>query len=164
MSVQKNALPLPTGRQVGLLLNQLLGRTVRVEQNATAMAVRQPCVIGIYVTDDDVVAALCVFDLKLGCHLGACLSMIPPVIAEESVRRGALGENIAENLYEVANVMSRMFNHDGEAHVRLREVVQALNAVPPFVGEMLARKPMRLDLNINISGYGAGPMVLLIEP
>ena len=90
--------------------------------------------------------------------------MIPPVVAEESVRRGVLGEYMAENLYEVANVMSRMFNHDGEAHVRLREVVQALNAVPPFVGEMLARKPMRLDLNINISGYGAGPMVLLIEP
>ena len=156
-----STLSLPTAKQMGMLLNQLLGRTTKVDSSSAELPIKPPCVVGVYVTDDNNIVALCLFDLALGCHLGAALSMIPVAVANEAARKGVVSESINENLCEVANVMSSLFNHDGGTHVRLREVVQAPKALPPPLLELLKRPAARLDLNVNIQGYGAGPMAVV---
>lgn len=151
---------LPSSKDVGSMLSQLLGRTVKVEWSTTAVPLKAPCVTGVYVTDEGAVAALCIVDLALACHLGAALSMIPAAVANEAVRKGALVDNLADNLHEVANVMASLFNHDGATHIKLREVVVATKALPAFLPAAMAHPIARLDLTIGIQGYGGGPLVL----
>ena len=87
--------------------------------------------------------------------------MIPVAVANEAARKGVVSESINENLCEVANVMSSLFNHDGGVHVRLREVVQAPKMLPAPLPDLLKRPAARVDFNVSIQGYGAGPMAIV---
>ncbi len=160
MSTTQGPNALPSSKDVGTLLSQLLGRTVKVDWSTTAVPLKAPCVVGVYVTDEGATAALSVFDVALACHLGAALSLMPAAVANESVRKGVLVDTLADNLHEVANVMASLFNHDGAAHIKLREVIAAPKVVPPMLPATMGHAVARLDLNLGVQGYGAGTLVL----
>jgi hypothetical protein len=164
MSTTQGPHALPGSKDVGTLLGQLLGRTVKVEWSPSAVPLKAPCVVGVYITDEGATAALCVFDMALACHLGAALSLIPAAVANEAVRKGVLVDNLADNLHEVANVMASLFNHDGATHIKLREVITAPKVIPPMLPAAMGRATARLDLNIAVQGYGAGTLVLARTP
>ena len=63
---------------------------------------------------------------------------------------------------EVANVAASLFNADGGPHLKLREVVTTAQALPAGLSEMAARASERIDLEVNITGYGQGQMSVLL--
>ncbi len=161
MSTTNGMLLLPSAKQIVLLMSPLLGRTTKVDLSSAELPIKPPYVVGVYVADDNTIVALCFFDLALACHLGAALSMIPAAVASEAARKGVVSESISENLFEVANVMSSLFNHDGGVHVRLREVVHAPKVLPAQFSDLLKRPAARSDFSVSIQGYGAGPMAIV---
>ena len=98
---------------------------------------------------------VCICDLAFASAAGAALSLIPPAVVKECVRAGKLSETLAENVHEIFNVCSGLFNKPD--HPRL-----ALDAVllPPVAHSSLpAAKPtLRSDFEIAIDGYGSGKL------
>ncbi len=165
---------IPAPHTVGNLLSGLLARTVKVNKSTTPSAARAPArapapsaakasqAVAVYTDDEGSVAALCLCDMSLASHAGAALSLIPAGVAAEAARTGVMPPSIAENLYEVANVAARLFNADGGPHLKLREVVTTAQALPAGLSEMAARASERIDLEVNITGYGQGQMSVLL--
>ena len=161
---------LPAPNAVGNLLSGLLSRSVKVSRsippakNSLVPVEKATQAVAIYTNDDGVVAAVCVYDMPLASSAGAALSMIPQGVANEAVRKGVMPESVAENLYEVANVSASLFNVDGGPHLKLKEVVTSTAALPAPVKELVAKAADRIDLDVNIAGYSAGRMSLLVKP
>lgn len=150
--------PLPTAKEVLSLFSQLLGRPVKVDLGSAPL--KPPRVVCSYITDQDVLAMICVFDLSLAAHLGAALSMIPVAVANEAVRNTTFTDSIAENFGEVANVFSSLFNAEGVAHVRYKTYSLALKAVPPDVSALIAHATGRHEFAVSVQGYGAGTLLI----
>ena len=167
-----NRFAMPAPHSVGNLLSGLLARTVKVQKSTTPSTPRAPAspapaakasqAVAVYTDDQGSVAALCVCDMSLASHAGAALSLIPAGVAAEAARTGVMPASIAENLYEVANVAASLFNADGGPHLKLREVVTTAQALPAGLSEMAARASERIDLEVNITGYGQGQMSVLL--
>lgn len=148
---------LPTPESLRRLLSDLLmGRAVTVKKCAPMPFPPQGAfVIVRYKTADAKETVLCVCDLALAGAAGAALSLIPPAVVSESVRAGKLSETLAENVHEIFNVCSGLFNQPDHPRFALDEVL-----LPPVArGSLPAGKPAhRNDFEIAIEGYGSGKM------
>lgn len=165
---------MPAPHTVGNLLSGLLARSVKVNKSSSPSAARAPArapapsaakasqAVAVYTDDQGSVAALCLCDMSLASHAGAALSLIPAGVAAEAARTGVMPPSIAENLYEVANVAASLFNADGGPHLKLREVVTTTQALPAALSEVASRASERIDLEVNITGYGQGQMSVLL--
>ena len=104
--------------------------------------------------------AVIVCDVAMAAHAGAALSLIPPRVAEESVKDGELSEMLASNFAEVLNVASQLF-HGADGHARLVDV--RTGADPGDAAAAAVQSPVgRLDLTVDIAGYGTGALSLLV--
>lgn len=81
----------------------------------------------------------------------AALAMVPPRTAMEQAEAGELDETLHECFYEVANVLSRLFNGESVSHLRLTELVDASS---PIVADFQKGKSRHLD--VLIESYGTG--------
>ena len=161
----ESAFPLPDAEAVQDLLAGLLGRGVVVRdvepQPLITLALRT---VAAYVKDDGSLAVLCICDLSLACHAGAALSLIPAPAALASIRRTLIDEYIEDNLREVMNVAASWFNREGSPHVKLRAVHVPKEPLPDDVNSLLAEPAARLDLGVDVDGYGSGTLTLVTAP
>ncbi len=154
------ALPSPTA--VAGVLSDLLGRQADVRKGKpVAISPRTPAIVGVYHRDDGALAVACVADLSLAAHAGASLALIPAGVAAESVRRGKLEDDLLENFREVLNVAASLLNLPGEPHVLFREAHVTPPALPKELGALVAKPAARLDLEVQVQGYGGGSLSLL---
>ncbi|MGO8790707.1 MAG: hypothetical protein ACLQVL_25455 [Terriglobia bacterium] len=117
-----------------------------------------PFVLAIYKSDDGKSAVVWVCDLPLASSAGAALTLVPAAVAEESVRAGKLTDVLSENIYEIFNVCTALFNQPNRPHFVLGEVAAE---APNFSAAMLASmaKPHeRDDFEVSINGYGSGKL------
>ena len=121
-----------------------------------------PRTVAEYVTDDGCVQALCVCDIDLACYSGAALSMIPPGVALQGIRRHELEENLADNFREIMNVLASLLNTTGSPHLVFRSLALPKQEVSDDVKTLLLNPPTRIDLEIAIEGYGSGKATLVI--
>ncbi|MET0793409.1 MAG: hypothetical protein ABW061_17945 [Polyangiaceae bacterium] len=104
-------------------------------------------------------AALFVADLPFCCWSGAALALLPPGLAQDAIKAGKLDQTLQENFAEVANVLTAAFREFGE-RVILGQIHYAKSLAPetrPLLGA-----PRRLDLEVTVTGYGAGRCGLLL--
>ncbi|NLA35444.1 MAG: hypothetical protein GX868_07120 [Actinobacteria bacterium] len=141
----------PTPDAVRTLLAGLLGRQVTVSDLAASECAG--ALAGRYVTSaDGEVAAGFVCDLGAAAYLGAALTLVPRTQAEECIANGQISDTLGENLTEVLNIASRLFNDAGWQHLRLVDVVDAVGAEPwRAVG----------TFSVEVEGYGAGAVQLV---
>ncbi len=97
-------------------------------------------------------------NVPLGVYLGASLSLLSASVASEAVKADELTESLAENLSEVFNVASRLFDGWG-ARIILRRVFLPGTPVPDEVLK-LADSKQRVDYEVRIDGYGSGKLSL----
>jgi hypothetical protein len=72
------------------------------------------------------------------------------------VKERSLDPTIQENLYEVLNICAALYNVDGAAHMKLHQVHHVGASVAPQVQALSAVLGRRLDLSVEIAGYGKG--------
>ena len=148
---------LPTPESLRRLLSDLLmGRAVTVKKGAPIPIPPQGAfAVARYKTPDGTETVLCVCDLALASAAGAALSLIPAAVVKESMRAGKLSETLAENVHEIFNVCSGLFNQPDHPRFALAEVL-----LPPIApGSISVGKPTRRnDFEIAIDGYGSGKM------
>ena len=145
--------PLPARAAVRGLLEDLVGRPVELCDGDPVYA-HPTNVVGIYVNDSLGLAAAVVVDSAGAARLGGALGMLPPGGVEDAIDENDVSGMLAENCYEVLNVLAGTFNVAGAPHVRLYEMYGPDVPLPADVAALTARIGERLDVLLSIAGYG----------
>jgi hypothetical protein len=113
-------------------------------------------VVATYVTERLQLGAVIGLDFSLAANLGAAVGLIPAGGAQACLEDKALSPVIAENLAEVCNILASMLNQQGCARLKLERTYLPTEPPPNDVVGCLLAIGRRIDLNVSITGYGAG--------
>lgn len=152
---------LPTEAGIKDLLSMVVGSEVQVRY-APSPVLDGPGIgaVATYVDDDGVLRALAACDLLVANALGAALALLPRTRVVEAVGAGAVPPDVAENLHEVFNVGANLFNAPDRPHLRLDRVL-LVGEVPGPTVRALVWAAERVDLDIEVPGFGAGPFAVV---
>ena len=154
---------LPAAKDVRDMLTGLVGKPVAVNAGAPVTPTPdKPVAVAVYVDPQMAINALCVMDLGAAAYTGAALALLPPGGAQDAVEEdGELSGMLVEALHEVVNVLSALLNTPGAPHSKLHKLYAPGDDLPGDVQGMLANFN-RIDLAIEVSGYGKGALSLVL--
>ena len=155
---------LPAPKDVRDMLTGLVGKDVAVAPGAPVTPTEDsPVSVAVYVDPHMAINALCVLDLGASAYTGAALALLPPGGAQDAVEEDhELSGMLAEALHEVVNVLSALLNVPGAPHSKLHKLYAAgQDDVPGDIAGMLANFN-RLDLAIDVPGYGKGALSFVL--
>ncbi len=154
---------LPAAKDVRDMLSGLVGKDVSVSPGAPVTPEpNRPVTVAIFTAPDMSVNALCVMDLAASAYTAAALALLPPGGAQDAVEEDKeLSPLLLEALHEVVNVLSALFNTPGAPHSKLNKLVPDGDDVPGDIAGMLAGFN-RLDLTVEVPGYGKGALSLVL--
>jgi hypothetical protein len=154
---------LPDAKAVKDMLSGLVGKPVGVAPGAPVTPTdRDPVSVAVYVSPTMAVNALCVMDLPLAAWTGGALALLPPGGVQDVVEEdGELTGMLTEALHEVVNVLSALFNVPGAPHSKLHASYAPGDDLPGDIAGMLVAFN-RLDLAVDVPGYGKGRLSLVV--
>jgi hypothetical protein len=156
---------LPASLAVRSLFEDLLGRDCTVGSGEPLAAKDlATATVAIYTDNAQQIYGVLGMELSLAANVGAALGLLPAGAAEDSVEEKTLFPNLAENVFELCNVLTSLLNRDGVPHVRLHQVVYPGMALPADARAHLLALGRRLDLTIEVSRYGKGRLSLSLAP
>ena len=151
--------PAAGGQTVASVLEGLLRRRVTVvPAEPPRREVARTVARYVDASGDD--AAACIAEIAFAAATGAALSLAPAATAAEWANAGVLTEAIAQNFYEVANVLAAVANPGG-ARCTLAGVVLLADFEQPPNHEQLSAAPNQVNLEATIEGYGSGRLSLI---
>jgi hypothetical protein len=154
---------LPPPMVVRNLLEDLLGRNVDVVVgDAWAPLPRDMAATAEYVDDRLTLRAVVLLDLPMAVFAGAAVGLVPARGAQEMVEKRMPNVLIEENLYEVLNVLAAVLNGDDAVHVKITTMSPPGEDPALDVLKITQRLTGRLDLKVEIDGYGEGRLALVI--
>jgi hypothetical protein len=155
---------LPPNKAVKDVLEDLLGRDVdvRLSRDRTPLSPEHLTMEAVYVDDQMGTRAVIVTDLPLTAYCATAIGLVPPARAESAIELGGLTDALVENISEVFNIMASLFNRRGAPHVRLYAWYPPGEPAPADIADLTAAYIGRTDLDIDISGYGAGHLGIVI--
>ncbi|MBT8227350.1 MAG: hypothetical protein HKP61_08535 [Dactylosporangium sp.] len=158
--------PLPAAKHIRDLLEDLLGRTVKISPTDPLRAAEMhQSLVAVYVDDRLKLAAVVGMSFPLTIYASAALGLIPPGGARDFVEERDISPMLAENATEICNIIGTVLNHEGMPHIRLYQTYLPGGAPPPNdAGGRLLALGRRVDLTLEIAGYGGGKFSLsLVE-
>jgi hypothetical protein len=156
---------LPASLTVRNLFEDLLGRDCSVAPGEPLSADDLPtATIAIYTDSAQQISGVLGLQLSLAANVGAALGLLPPGAAEDSVDEKKLFPNLAENVFELCNVLTSLMNKEGAPHVKLYQVVYPGMPLPDDARAHLLALGRRLDLMIEVTRYGKGKFSLSLAP
>lgn len=165
MSTLTQAVHLPSLMQIRELLTDLLGREVTLKPGAPLVPAKaNPCSVAVYVDDSLRPRAVAVADLPFSSYAGAAIGLLPAAGAQDAIEAEALTETIAENLYEVLNIASSMFNVPDAPHMKIHVLHPIGAPCPPDALALACTLGRREDVEIEIAGYGKGRLSIVLIP
>jgi hypothetical protein len=154
--------PIPTRMAVRNLVGDLVGRDVDL-RDSEPMPSATTNVIGVYVTDRLATSAIAILDFEAAARLGGALGMLPRGGVEDAIAERQLPPVIRDCTYEVLNVLASAFNVGNAPHVRLYQMYGPGGGVPTDVAAMGASVLGRMDVTLQISGYGNGKLTIVVR-
>lgn len=153
-----SATPLPTAKEIRDLYEMLLGRTVEVSPDYEILKPDEEfgCCVAFFNDAMGAICAACIMDLDLCAYAGAALQLIPAAGAQDCINNGYLDDNYIENVYEVLNVFSSLFNKEGAPHVSIGLMYTPGEELPANEYKMVTSYVERRDSILDIEGYGKG--------
>ena len=157
------AVHLPVPKQIRDLFAELLDREITLTPAAPqAPGPGTPTTVAVYVDDQLRISAVMVLDIELSAYSAAAIGLIPVAGADECIEEGELTDVLKENLFEVLNIASSMFNMPNHDHLRLHEVHPAGKTITPQARAMALTLGRREDFHVDIAGYGAGHVSVVL--
>ena len=154
--------PLPSRQAVRDLLEGMTGRDVTIA-DGDPVPNRPTNVIAVYVNVNLRVQALAVIDLGGAARIGGALGMLPIGGVEDAIDDKDLYGSLKSNCYEVLNVLSAVFNVGDAPHVKLFEMYAPGDDVPADIQSLCQMMGSRMDVTIEIDGYGPGNLSLVAK-
>ncbi len=158
-----NPTPLPQPLEVRELLEGLFARPVTTTVVTTKVdpLMHPGAVVGVYTDDTLALKAIMAFDVPLAAYAGAAIALMAPAVASKAVESGLLSPQLFDNTAEILNVAASLFNADGAPHLRLYQTFAPRETLPGDAQRMMRAFVRRLDVEVEISGYGTGQASLL---
>lgn len=154
---------LPAPKHVRDVLEELLGREVTVSlADPLRSAEMHRSVIGVYVDDGLGLSALVSLGFPLAVYTAAALGLVPPAGAEDYIEEQSMSPLLAENVAEILNILGARLNSEGHPHIRLYQTYLPGQALPADASGHMLALGRRLDLNVEVSGYGGGKLSISI--
>jgi hypothetical protein len=154
---------LPNPKDVRDMLTELLGRDVTVAPaEPMPLGERDLVTVAVYVNDALRTAAVVMVDLPLSAYAGAAIGLVPAGGAEAAIEDRELAPSVKENLDEVLNIVSALFNTDGAPHLKLYATYGWGEAPPTDISAVMRAFGQRLDLAVTIAGYGSGRLGIVL--
>lgn len=152
---------IPVALTVRNLFEDLLGRDVNVSPGDPMTADDLPTgVIAVYTDTSQQLYAVLGMQLALAANAGAALGLLPAGAAEDSIEEKKLFPNLAENVFELCNVLTSLLNREGAPHVKLYQVIYPGMDLPNDARAHLLALGKRLDLTVEVARYGKGKFSL----
>jgi hypothetical protein len=152
---------LPSPKDVRDMLADLLFRDITVSPSAPVEP-DKPITIAVYVDDNLNTAAVALFDFALSAYAGAAIGLVPPGGAEAAIEDAELPTPVRQNLDEVLNVVSALFNTPGAPHLKLYATYGPDEVPPADISAHVRALGRRLDLAVTVAGYGEGKLSIVI--
>jgi hypothetical protein len=154
---------LPAAKDVKDMLGGLLGKNVGVLPGAPVTPTpKDPVAVAVFVSPSMSINAICVMDLGAAAYTAGALALLPPGGCQDAVEEDReLSPMLVEALHEVVNVLSAMFNTAGAPHSKLDKLYAPGEDLP---GDVVGLLPSlnRLDVAIDVAGYGKGGMSFVV--
>jgi hypothetical protein len=158
------ATPLPSALEVREHWEGLVGRDIDVTTGGPMVdpVLNGGALVGVYVDKLLKLSALVLFDLPLAAHLGAAIALVPARTAQTAAEEESLPPALAENAGEILNVTAALFNVGEAPHLKLDQWYAPREALPTDVAPWVLAYVRRLDLEVEVSGYGKGHASVLV--
>lgn len=156
--------PLPAALEVRELLEGLVGRDFDTKTGGPMVDPAKGACVAEYVDDQMQLAAIVAADVALASAAGSAIGLIPAKEVEASIKYKEMSGAQIENFSEILNVMASLFNADGAPHLRLTTVTPPGQAPASDVQKLLMAYVPRLDLSMEVQGYGAGALSIVVAP
>jgi hypothetical protein len=152
---------IPASLSIRNLFEDLLGRDVNVSPGDPMSAADLPTgVFAVYTDTSQQLYAVLGMQLALAANAGAALGLLPAGAAEDSIEEKTLFPNLAENVFELCNVLTSLLNREGAPHVKLYQVIYPGMDLPNDARAHLLALGKRLDLTVEVARYGKGKLSL----
>ena len=152
---------IPVALTIRNLFEDLLGRDVNVSPGDPMSAADLPTgVFAVYTDTSQQLYAVLGMQLALAANAGAALGLLPAGAAEDSIEEKTLFPNLAENVFELCNVLTSLLNREGAPHVKLYQVIYPGMDLPNDARAHLLALGKRLDLTVEVARYGKGKLSL----
>jgi hypothetical protein len=154
---------LPVPKDVRDLFEDLLGRPVTVSPgDPLLMDDLKKTLVSLYTDDTNKLAAVAGLDLSLTVYAGAAIGLLPPGGAQDCVADGVITPMVAENVREVCNIMTALLNREGGGHLKLHQVFLPGEPPPADATANLVALGRRIDLAVEVGGYGSGRLAITL--
>lgn len=158
-----STLTLPAPLAVRNMFEDLLGREVAVNPANAVVAKDIPrTLVAVYADRSNRLAAVLGLDLPLAAYAGAALGLMPVGGAQDSIEDKELYPVLAENIRELCNVLTGLLNREGAPHLKLHQVYLPGEQPPNDAAAHLLALGRRVDLQVEVSRYGAGRFSLTL--
>jgi hypothetical protein len=151
---------LPNPKHVRDLLESLFGKDVTVAPGQPVSLNDKPAV-AVYVDPTLATTALCLVDISLAAWLAGALALLPKGGLEDAIEEGELSQTHLEAVYEVVNIAASMFNGAGVNHSKLYKLYAPGEPLPGDIAG-LAVAFNRIDLAVDVAGYGSGNLSIVM--
>jgi len=156
---------LPGNVAVRHLFEDLLGREVTVSPGDPLSADEvTTSLVAIFTDSSQQIYAVLGMQLSLAAHAGAALGLLPAGAAEDSIDEKKLFPNLAENVFELCNVLTSLLNREGGPRVKLYQVIYPGDPIPNDARAHLLALGRRVDLKVEVNRYGGGKFSLSLAP
>ena len=162
MSTQVEQSPLPSRHSVKNLIEDLVGRDVNLSDGLPPES-KNSNVVAVYVTDRLAVSAIAVVDFEGAARIGGALAMVPKGGVDDAIKERDFNPALKDNCYEVLNVLSAVFNLPNAPHVRLYEMYGPGAVIPGDIAAMAVSVGSRMDVKLEIAGYGPGKLSIIVR-
>jgi hypothetical protein len=151
---------LPAPKDVRDLLEGLLGKDVTVAPGEP-VSINGGAALAVYVDPQLSTNAICLLDVPLAAWCAGALALLPKGGLEDAIEDGELSDMHLEVVYEVVNVAAAMLNGGGVTHSKLYKLYAPGEVVPADLAG-LAAGFNRIDLDVEIAGYGSGALSIVL--
>jgi hypothetical protein len=151
---------LPNPKDVRDLFESLFGKDVVVAPGEP-VSLNDKVAVAVYVDPTMATTALCLVDIRLAAWLAGALALLPKGGLEDAIDEGELSQGHLEAVYEVVNIAASLFNGAGINHSKLYKLYAPGEALPGDIAG-LAAAFNRIDLRVDVAGYGAGNLSIVL--
>ena len=149
----------PDPKQIKDLFEGLLGRDVALTEGVPVpLDARPRPTVAVYVNDRNTLSSVAVMDFALTAWTGAALALLPKGGAEDAIDEKDMPLSLLENAAEMLNVLASPIGDASGVHQRLHQTFGPDLLPPADVTAWAARLGARLDLALDIKGYGRGSL------
>jgi hypothetical protein len=152
---------LPAAKDVRDLFEGLLGKDVTVAPGEP-VSLNDGAALAVYVDPQLSTTAVCVVDVPLAAWCAGALALLPKGGLEDAIDEGELSDMHLEVVYEVVNVAASLFNGGGVTHSKLYKLYAPGEIVPADLAG-LAAGFNRIDLTVDVAGYGKGALSIVVR-